>query len=193
MEYYPSRVWTLGLHIQISGFLFIYSLGVFNTTSKNVSADLGWDDNETFFITFFSSIVAFGLFLGTLVSGKMMNYYGKRKSIMIADVIVIVSSILAITPFTITFGIGRLGSGFASGIFLPVSAIFVNEISPKELVSKLGPFINVIVDVGIIISYFFGLLLPTSDYNSNWLNNWWKFVFFFPALLALHQDRKSVV
>ena len=187
MDYRSSRVWIVCFHIVLSSFIFAYTFGVFNTCAVNVSATLNWGDNEDLYVTLFSTFVPVGSFFGAMVTGSMMNYYGRRKTTMLGDLIIVLSSIITVIPFTPTFGIGRFCSGFVAGIFLTAAPNFVNEISPDEMIPKVGPLVQIAASIGFIFSYAFGLPLPNSDYNSNSFNNWWIFMFLFPGFVALYQ------
>lgn len=187
MKYSPGKVWKLALHIVLGGFMFCYTLGVFNTCSDNVSASLNWGDMKSTFVTVFSTIVPVGVLIGSMVAGKMMNYYGRRKSMMMTDILMMISSGITVVPFTPTFAIGRFLSGIAAGIFMTIPVSFVNEVTPDEMIPKIGPLVQISTNVGLIFAYGFGLPLPTGDYDSNSFNWWWVFMFLFPGFVALYQ------
>ena len=187
MLYYPSEVWKLSLNIAISGFLFCYTFGIFNSSSPNISSDLNWGSNESTYVTVFSFLVTIGALIGALAAGPMMSSLGRRKSIMYSDLTIIFSSALTCIPTTPTFAIGRFISGFASGVFMTVPPNFINEVTPDEMLTKTGPLVQISANVGLLFAYGMALVLPTSDYKSNSLNNWWYFMYAFPALVALYQ------
>lgn len=187
MNYYPSKVWKISFHIVISGFLFCYTFGVFNPSALNISASLGWGSMESTYITIFSFFVTVGALIGASISGSMMSRIGRRKSVMLADLIMIFASGLSCIPFTATFSIGRFIAGFAAGIFMTVPPSFVNEITPDEMLPKTGPLVQMSTNMGLIFAYGLGLVLPTSDYSSNKMNEWWIVMFAFPGFIAIYQ------
>jgi SP family arabinose:H+ symporter-like MFS transporter len=64
---------------------------------------------------------------------------------------------------------------------------FVNEVTPDEMLSKTGPLVQMSTNVGLLFANGLALALPTSDYKSNVMNNWWFFMFGFPGLVAFYQ------
>ena len=187
MLYHTHAVWKLAFHIVISGFLFCYTFAVFNTSAENVGASLNWGDQQDTYTTLFSTIVPVGSLIGALLAGPMMNALGRRKSIMLTDLIMICGSVLSIIPFTLTFGLGRLVSGLAGGIFLTIPPSFVNEITPDEMIPQIGPLVQISTDAGLVVALGFGLPLPNSGYSSSSFNEWWIFMFAFPGIVSLYQ------
>ena len=160
---------------------------MFNPSAPNISSSLGWGSMESTYITIFSFFVTVGALLGASISGTLMSRIGRRKSIMLADLIMIFASGLSCIPFTVSFSIGRFIAGFAAGIFMTVPPSFVNEITPDEMLPKTGPLVQMSTNMGLIFAYGLGLALPTSNYSSNKMNNWWIVMFAFPGFIALYQ------
>lgn len=187
MNYYPKKVWGLALHIVISGFLFCYTLGVFNSCAKNVGESLNWGDMQDTYTTVFSAIVPVGALLGAMITGNVMNHYGRRKCVMMTDVLFMIGSGIIIIPTTASFGIGRFLTGVGAGVFMTIPPSFVNEVTPDEMIPQVGPLVQLSTNLGLIFAYGFGLPLPTSDYKESGWNNWWIFMFAFPGIVSLYQ------
>ncbi|OMJ72036.1 hypothetical protein SteCoe_29620 [Stentor coeruleus] len=175
------------LHIAMCGFLFSYTLSVMNTCADNIGASLDWGDNQDFYVTLFSTLVPFGAIFGGMATGVLSNKYGRRGSIMIMDAVMLFGSCIAILPSTLLFGVGRFITGVASGFFLTIGPVFINEITPDELIPTYGPIIQITNNTGIVLAYFLGLPLPTTDYKNNNFNNWWIFMLFIPGILSFYQ------
>ena len=110
--------------------------------------------------------------IGASVSGNLMNSIGRRKAIMTLDIIMIIGSLASAIPFTISFGIGRFICGIAAGMGMTIPPSFVNEISPDEMMPKVGPSVQVSANIGIILSYSIGLPLPTRNLSNEKFNYW---------------------
>lgn len=182
-----SKVWSLVCHICIGNLVFLYTLGVFNTCTDNVSAYFSWGSKEASYISLFSTFIAIGQALGCIASAPLMNNYGRRKASIFVDICFIIGSILIILPSTVTFGIGRLITGFATGVMATVSPIYTNEVTPVSMNPRVGPLVVISASVGLMLSYAFGLMLPTENFAENPLNNLWIFMFLFPAALSAYQ------
>ncbi|OMJ89606.1 hypothetical protein SteCoe_8233 [Stentor coeruleus] len=187
MGYKEKSLLVIVLHIVICGFLFAYTLAVLNTCSDNVGASLDWGSNQEYYITIFSTLVPIGAIFGGMVTGILSNKYGRRGSIMIMDFVMFIGSCIVILPSNWLFGIGRFITGVASGFFLTIGPIFINEITPDELIPTYGPIVQASTDAGIVFAYCLGLPLPTNNYINDDFNNWWIFMFFIPGILSLYQ------
>jgi MFS transporter, SP family, arabinose:H+ symporter len=187
MKYRASSVWTICLHIVLSGIIFSYTQGVFNTSANSVASCLEWGSTKDTYIAVFTSFIPLGALLGALLAGNIMNTYGRRKATMFSDILFICSSSLTVIPTTATFGIGRLITGIAVGILQTVSPVFVNEIAPDEMIPQVGPLVQISTILGLVFAYSLGLPLPTGDYDKHSMSWWWIFMFLFPAVLATYQ------
>ena len=75
-------------------------------------------------------------------------------------------------------------------IFRLYNELIVNEISPTELKGPLGTLTQILITVGIMISYFLGLPIP--DYKTSTLEErtsfiyqgYWRVMFALPLLFA---------
>jgi sugar porter (SP) family MFS transporter len=185
--YKKNTVWSVCFHIVLCGVLFSYTQGVFTTSSSTVSIALNWGSSSATYITLFTTFIPVGALIGALLSGRLMNILGRRKSIMFTDLLIICSSFITILPTTATFGIGRLFSGIAAGLFLTISPVYVNETAPDEMLEKVGPLVQISTIVGIVFAYVMGLPLPTEDDSASALSWWWIVMFLTPAGIALYQ------
>jgi MFS family permease len=174
------------LHIVIGGLLFAYNLSVLNTSIENIASSLDWGDNKEIYIIFSNSLVPIGAFTGGLLTGWYSNY-GRRFTVQSCDILTIFSSILTLIPLTEVFLSGRFLIGVASGSFLTICPVYVSELTPSNLMSRYGPYIQISTDVGVLLAYLLCLPLPTSDYSDHWLNNWWRFMLGLPGVIALYQ------
>jgi sugar porter (SP) family MFS transporter len=183
-----SKVWKLAFNASWGSFIFGYNIGVFTSAQPSVAATLGWSGSEKkTYIMLMSSFMSLGAMFGALFSGYMVKRFGRRKSLMLTDLLVFISSGIVIIPTTATFAIGRLLLGFCSGIFACVVPLYINETAPLAVAGKVGGIVQLQVTLGIVISYALALMLPTGDFNNNPLNYLWMVVFAFQSIFALIQ------
>ena len=123
----------------------------------------------------------FGALIGSYITGYIMKITkGIRITLMIADVGAVIATIILINgpSFTMLL-LGRFLSGFIVGINTSLIPIYVREFSPVEISGKTGSLQELLMKIGIFISYIIGnAFLPTSatishDYNDN---KTWKYV-----------------
>lgn len=176
-----KKVYLLTLNTMIAGYMFGFNIGVFNTSMFNVAYTLGWGEQTTATISLCGAIMPAGGFLGGMASTVISNKYGRRKAIMIADLIGFLGSGITILPHTSMFVIGRFMSGIMVGLLSSVSSTYMSEISPSEIRGKTGSFFQLLRMIGLTTSYVLGLALP--EQTSDPMNNWWRFMFGYPAIL----------
>ena len=185
--YKPTKVWLRAMNAFLGSFLLSYNIGVFTSCQPSVSSALNWGDNSDTYIAIMSSLVPLGALFGALSSGVLSKSSGRRRSIIIADLITILASIITVIPYTYSFGLGRFLSGIAIGQFSVLCPLYVNEIAPQKITGRLGGLIQPFCCSGLITAFGFALLLPTGDYSSDPRNNLWIFMFAFQGLVAFFQ------
>ena len=112
-----------------------------------------------------SSLLPLGAMFGALGSGCFSKNIGRRKNLIIADIIIIVASITTVIPFTITFGIGRFLSGIGIGNFSILCPLYINEFSPSDISGKIGSMMMLSGCTGTLFVFGIALALPTENYN----------------------------
>ena len=185
--YKRSQVWSLACHICIGSFVFVYTLGVFNTCTDNISASLGWNTDKDFYINLFSTFISIGETIGCLLTPPAISRYGRRKFFIAIDSLFIIGSIILVIPHTIAFGVGRMLTGIAIGAMAIVTPIFLSEITPVAMMSRVGPLVVITENIGLLCSYGLGLMLPVDNFTSDPLNNLWILMFLLPAAFCCYQ------
>ena len=181
------RIWIMDIHIVIASFIFLYTMGVFNPSQLNISASLDWGSNESLYITLFSSFVPVGALVGTIITGYLIDRFGRRTTVMWIDWVYIIGTVILVMPSTATFAIGRLITGCSAGIFMTIGPIYVTEVTPEAMMSKVGPIIVIANNLGLLVAYGLGLALPTDNFKDDPFNYWWLFMYIFPAAVCLYQ------
>ncbi|OMJ66023.1 hypothetical protein SteCoe_37286 [Stentor coeruleus] len=182
-----KNVWALSMHIAIANFNFCYSLGAFNSCADNVSTTLNWGSMKDTYIAIFSTMIPAGAFISSSVSGLLLEKYGRRGSLILSDWVFILGCLLSSLPSTIFFGLGRFLCGIGSGLFLTISPVYLNEITPDILAAQTGPIIQIFNCISFIVAFGLSLILPTENYVNDDFNYFWSVIFIFPGLLAIYQ------
>jgi sugar porter (SP) family MFS transporter len=176
-QFDSKAVWKMGLAVTLGSFVFGYNIGVFTSCQPNVSATLDWGDNENLFVTLYSSLMPLGAMCGALITARLSSNFGRRKLMILTDLIGIIGASFIMIPTNPTFGIGRFVTGFASGIFAALCPQYINESAPVEISGKIGTLVQFNVTFAIAVAYALALPLPTGDYDSESFNYWWIAMF----------------
>ena len=167
------------IHISLGGFMSFYTLGVFNTCSESVAASLNWGSNKDLYVSLFSTFITIGQTIGGLTTPYLLGNLGRQKSLIMSCIVFIVGSCFIVLPHTSMFAIGRLLTGYTTGIMSNINPIYINEITPEEMIGTMGPLLVLITAAGLVFSYAFGLMLPTENYETASTNYLWVIMFIF--------------
>ncbi|OWZ15692.1 Major Facilitator Superfamily (MFS) transporter [Phytophthora megakarya] len=118
-----------------------------------------------------------GGMIGSLVTGRVSNKFGRKPTMMFNCVFMIAGALIQAASSNISiFTVGRVFAGIAAGGSTAVIPGFIGEICPPHLRSKLGVCFQISITLGhlfVAITFFFA---STSV--------GWRFIAAFPVVLA---------
>ena len=82
-------------------------------------------------------MVPLGATLGAFLGGPL-SIGGRRRGILLANILVLLGCGVTLIPNTIPVCVGRFFYGISSGIFSFLVPKFINEVSPVALSGSLG-------------------------------------------------------
>jgi SP family arabinose:H+ symporter-like MFS transporter len=183
LHYNNKKVWLRAFSSSIGYFIFGYVIGIFTSSQECVSSLLYWGDNKDFTIVIMSTLVPIGAFFGSILTGFLSKINGKRKNIMITDLLTMISSIIILYPHTITFAIGRFFMGMCVGNFSILCSQYITEVTPKEVRGKMGTVNQLLVLSGLFGSFTICLTLPIDSCPQS-LSLYVFFLFAIPGFIA---------
>lgn len=185
LNYKKKEVWLRSCGCAIGYLCFGYNNGIFTSSQACISSYLSWGEKKTFYVALMSSLIPLGGLVGSLAMGYLSNFYGKRKNLMITDLVAVFGALVIIIPSTLSFGIGRFVSGFTMGSFSMLCPQYINEFTPSPIRGAMGSINQLFSLIGLLVSYSVCLLLPlgSCDYNSYYP----ILIFLGPGFLAFFQ------
>ncbi len=148
----PLFVIVMAIVAAMGGLLFGFDTGVISGAIPFLQQDFGLTDGTIEFITTAGLI---GAIVGALIGGSVTDGLGRRKVLILSGII---------------FGVGALWSGFASNaisliaarLFLGVAIgtasfavpLYIAEISPTKVRGTLVSLFQLMITIGILVSYF---------------------------------------
>jgi SP family arabinose:H+ symporter-like MFS transporter len=130
----------------------------------------------------YSSLI-FGCVLGSLVAGKLSDRFGRRQLLILVAVLFALSSVAVASAGSLALFIAaRFVGGIAVGGVSLLSPLYVAEIAPASVRGRLGALYQMLIVVGIIVSYMINYLLRNAGVN-NW--RWMFLTGVIPSLLFL--------
>lgn len=108
-------------------------------------------------VAWISSIMAIGAIVGAPLVGWMVDFFGRKNTILILLVPCLVGWALIIWAENIMmFCIGRFIVGIAGGGYTIVVPLYINEYSEVEIRGTLGTYFQFQLNIGILFTYVIG-------------------------------------
>lgn len=142
----------------IGGFLFGYDTGVISGAQLYFVND--WPNITDAQRSLVVSLALLGAAIGSLFSGAASDKYGRKKLIMLADVMFTLGSLVqAFAPVIPVLMVGRVFVGLGVGIAALLVPLYLSEVAPVEIRGKVIAINISLVTVGTLTSVVLGFLL----------------------------------
>jgi sugar porter (SP) family MFS transporter len=141
----------MSLIAALSGILFGYDTGVISGAILFIAEEHPLTAAMNGWIV---GSVLLGALSGAIVSGRLTDYFGRRKVLITAAVIFILGALsTAAAPSIVTLVVGRIIVGLAIGVASYVAPLYISEIAPKEHRGTLVSLNQLAITIGICLSY----------------------------------------
>jgi MFS transporter, SP family, arabinose:H+ symporter len=129
------------------------------------------------------SSLGWGALVGNAFAGVLSDRLGRRKVLLCAAVLFVMSALLASLATTFaTFVAARIVGGLAVGAAILIAPVYIAEIAPARRRGGLVSLNQLMIVIGISASFFSNyFLLDVGEHNWRWMLG----VQIFPALLYL--------
>eukprot|EP01033_Poteriospumella_lacustris_P008155 gene8155-5871_t len=161
------------------GLIFGYDIGVISGTLGALTDHFGLSGYEQGLVV---SILNAGSIVGCIFGGPLCDMLGRWKTIQIQNAIFVLGALLTgLANDLPTLCIGRFLVGVASALSGLADVPYLVEVSPAEYRGFLSGQYEILVAVGVLMS--FCLDLAFSTFRSGW-----RVAFIFPSILAVAQS-----
>lgn len=176
-----SNVLLIAIIAATGGLLFGFDTGVISGALPFLKDYWNLSDASMEWIT---TTVLIGAVLGAITSGKLSDYLGRKKMIIINAIIFAAGALGCAFAWNIeVLIIMRILIGIAIGITSYVVPMYIAEISPSRSRGLLVTLNQLMITIGILISYITDYWLSNDADLESW--RWMFLVGFFPALVLL--------
>jgi sugar porter (SP) family MFS transporter len=161
------------------GLLFGFDTGVISGALPFLRESWGLTSGQQEWVTTSALI---GAVLGALSSGRLTDIFGRKKVILVTSVIFAIGAILTGAAPTPGFLAGsRIVLGVAIGISSFTVPLYISEISPTKIRGALVSSFQLMITIGILVSYFSDLAIADESNPFSW--RWMFYVGVFPAII----------
>jgi SP family arabinose:H+ symporter-like MFS transporter len=139
---------------------------------------------STYQIALLAAILLIGALSGAIMGGPLSSNFGRRKVLLIGDILALIGVGLTMIERYETIIVGRILEGFVVGINSSVANIYTNEMIPANIRGIAGIINMTVMNFGMIIAVALGYLVPRKIEEGE-INHGWRIVYvvaaFFPA------------
>lgn len=156
----PYLVYFVSVFAALTGLLFGYDTGVISGAILFIRQDFVLSPT---LIEMTVSAVLIGALVGSALSGKLTDLFGRRRVLITVAVIFVVGTLItALTPSEPILIIGRIILGIAIGIGSFTAPLYLAEISPYDIRGMLVSLNQLAITVGIVLAYVVDYIFANS-------------------------------
>ncbi|MET8249238.1 sugar porter family MFS transporter [Streptomyces sp. NPDC005202] len=162
-EAHARSVWPIlgpALIAAIGGFLFGYDTGVISTALLYLAPAFHLSDALQQVVV---ASLLLGAIVGVLTAGPLVDWIGRRRMMMIAAVVFGAGALVSgFTPNSTILIVARFFLGIAIGTASLVVPTYIAEMAPKAIRGRLVSLQQLMITVGILVSYMVGYAFADS-------------------------------
>lgn len=143
----------------IGGLLFGFDTGVISGAQPFLQHKDGWAVTDSMLELITTSVLV-GAIIGALVSGRLSDLYGRKNIIIVTSLIFLAGSVFTgAAPTPAALIAGRVVIGLAIGIASFAVPLYISEISPSSIRGALVTLNQLMITIGIVVSYIADYLI----------------------------------
>lgn len=165
-EHNKMLIYIIAMIAATGGLLFGFDTGVISGAIPFFQKDFGIDNNMIELITLAGLL---GAILGALFCGRLTDRLGRKKVILASAVIFAVGAIwsgVAVDAWNLV--LARLFLGIAIGVSSFAVPLYIAEISPAKVRGMLVSMFQLMVTIGVLVSYLSDLYFADEGDMSCW-------------------------
>uniref|UniRef100_A0A1D1YSB1 Putative inositol transporter 2 n=1 Tax=Anthurium amnicola TaxID=1678845 RepID=A0A1D1YSB1_9ARAE len=154
----------------LGGLLFGYDTGVISGALLYIRDDFREVDRRTVLQETIVSMAVAGAIIGAAFGGWMNDRFGRKLSILIADVLFFVGAIvMAVSPHYSIIILGRIFVGLGVGMASMTSPLYISEASPARIRGALVSTNGLLITGGQFLSYLINLAFTRVPGTWRWM------------------------
>lgn len=148
----------------------MHNIGVISGALLYIREDFDEVDKKTWLQETIVSMAVAGAIIGAAIGGWMNDALGRKKSILIADVVFFVGAIvMAAAPVPWVIIIGRIIVGLGVGMASMTAPLYISEASPHRIRGALVSTNGLLITGGQFLSYLINLAFTKTPGTWRWM------------------------
>lgn len=170
MAWRTPYIMRLALSAGIGGFLFGYDTGVISGALLYIREDFESVDKKTWLQETIVSMAVAGAIIGAAIGGYINDRFGRKISIMIADILFITGALaMALAPNPAVIIVGRIFVGLGVGMASMTAPLYISEASPAKIRGALVSTNGLLITGGQFLSYLINLAFTRTSGTWRWM------------------------
>ncbi|KAJ8513423.1 hypothetical protein OPV22_003857 [Ensete ventricosum] len=154
----------------IGGLLFGYDTGVISGALLYIRDDFESVDRSTVLQETIVSMAVAGAIVGAGFGGWLSDRFGRRPSIILADLLFFIGAIIMATaPIPGIIILGRIFVGFGVGMASMTAPLYISEASPARIRGALVSTNGLLITGGQFLSYLINLAFTKAPGTWRWM------------------------
>ncbi|GJN07572.1 hypothetical protein PR202_ga25473 [Eleusine coracana subsp. coracana] len=154
----------------IGGLLFGYDTGVISGALLYIRDDFEQIEKSTVLQETIVSMAVAGAIIGAGAGGWMNDRFGRRPSLIIADLLFLAGAIvMATAPTPVVIIVGRVLVGLGVGMASMTSPLYISESSPARISGALVSTNGLLITAGQFLSYLINLAFTRVRGTWRWM------------------------
>ncbi|XP_065853642.1 inositol transporter 4-like [Euphorbia lathyris] len=160
----------LALSAGIGGLLFGYDTGNISGALLYIRDDFERVDKSTFLQELIVSMTVVGAIIGAAFGGVANDKFGRKKTILAADVVFFIGAIImALAPTYIVIILGRFIIGLGVGMASMTAPLYISEASPASIRGALVSINGLLITGGQFLAYLINLAFVKTAWTWRWM------------------------
>ncbi|TYI83938.1 hypothetical protein E1A91_D05G328700v1 [Gossypium mustelinum] len=160
----------LALSAGIGGLLFGYDTGVISGALLYIREDFEQVDRKTWLQELILSMAVAGAIGGAAIGGWISDRFGRKRSILLADVLFAVGAlVVAFAPAPVMIILGRILVGLGVGMTSMTAPLYISEASPARIRGALVSTNGLLITGGQFLSYLINLAFTKTSWTWRWM------------------------
>ncbi|KAK4434839.1 Inositol transporter 4 [Sesamum alatum] len=160
----------LAVSAGIGGLLFGYDTGVISGALLYIRDDFKSVDKQTWLQETIVSMAVAGAIVGAAFGGWINDKYGRRISILLADILFLIGAVVmaaSVAPWMII--LGRISVGLGVGMASMTSPLYISEVSPARIRGALVSTNGLLITGGQFSAYLINLAFTKTPGTWRWM------------------------